>query len=135
MRIRPFTGVLLALLLVGAGAPALAIVSSQHIDYQTSMTPVFDRFAVPWTGELQLTLGSNGSIHGYYRPDDNHAYVPVTGGHDGQSVWLEIGSTGDATASFLHVTGKLSEGKIVGAAVDEQSQEQYSFTAHTEDGE
>jgi hypothetical protein len=81
----------------------------------------------PWTGTLQLTINSNGIIQGYYHPAYQIAFIPVTGGRDGDNVWLDIGSAGR-----LHVNGTLHNGTIVGSAVDERTHTPYSFTARVQ---
>jgi ABC-type phosphate transport system substrate-binding protein len=120
----------LAALLGLASVPTIASAATAnaandiHANFSTSMVPVSNRFAVPWTGELQLTIHSNGVIQGYYRPADNSSYIPVTGGRDGTRVWLDIGQSGR-----LHVTGTLQSGRILGGAFDANTNQQYDFTA------
>jgi hypothetical protein len=108
---------------VSQAAVAYSAQHAVHVNYNTSISPIFG-FGYPWTGTLQLTLNSDGIINGYYRPADNQAFIPVTGGRDGQSVWLDIGQMGR-----LHVTGTLQNGKIAGTAWDDRTQEQYKFNA------
>lgn len=123
-------GAAFAVALALAGAPAISNGATAyntnetlHVDYNTSIAPLFG-FGYPWSGKLQLTITPDGIINGYYRPDDNQAFIPVTGGRDGQNVWLEIGQMGR-----LHVTGTLQRGRIVGTAFDERTNDQYKFNA------
>jgi hypothetical protein len=94
--------------------------------YQASLQPI-TQLEAPWTGTLQLTINPNGIIQGYYHPADQMAFIPVTGGQDGNSVWLDIGTMGR-----LHVNGTLHNGTIAGSAVDERTNETYSFTARAQ---
>jgi hypothetical protein len=80
--------------------------------------------SAPWTGQLQITINPDGIIQGYYRPADNNAFIPVTGGKTGDGVWLDIGRTGG-----LHVNGVLQNGVITGGAVDQRTQQTYKFSA------
>ncbi len=93
------------------------------MDYATSILPITG-FGYPWTGTLQVTFHPDGIIQGYYRPADNNAFVPVTGGQSGDNVWIDIGQSGQ-----LHVTGRLQEGRIVGTAFDSRTNDQYRFSA------
>lgn len=99
-----------------------------HANYDTTFGPIMG-FAVPWSGKLQLTFTPDGIIQGYYRPDDNGAFVPVTGGRQGDSVWLDIGRSGN-----LRVTGTVQNNRIVGAAVDDRTQQEYAFNAQLSAG-
>ena len=110
---------------VSQAATAYSATQPVHVNYDTSMQSLFG-FDYPWTGTLQLTINPDGIINGYYRPADNMAFIPVTGGRDGQNVWLDIGGRGR-----LHVTGTLQNGKIAGSAFDERSFKQYKFSATT----
>lgn len=94
-----------------------------QVKYDTKIGPIMG-FAVPWTGALQLTINPDGIIQGYYRPADNNAFVPVTGGRNGDSVWLDIGTMG-----HMHVSGTFKDGAITGAAIDETTSREYSFDA------
>lgn len=94
-----------------------------HATYETSMQSIYGLDA-PWTGTLQLTFNPDGIIQGYYRPADDMAFIPVTGGRNGESVWLDIGRRG-----HLHVNGVLQNGVITGSAVDESTQKPYKFSA------
>lgn len=94
-----------------------------HATYKTTFSRIPGPSA-PWTGSLQLTIHSDGIIQGYYRPDGDQGFIPVTGGRDGDNVWLEIGRDGG-----FHVDGTLHNGVITGAAMDEATGTQYDFTA------
>jgi hypothetical protein len=48
----------------------------------------------------------------------------VTGGKDGNRVWLDIGRNGRT-----HVMGTLQHGQIVGTAFDDNVRDQYQFVA------
>lgn len=99
-----------------------------HANYDTTFGPIIG-FAVPWSGKLQLTFTPDNIIQGYYRPDDNGAFVPVTGGRQGENVWFDIGRSGN-----LRVTGTMQNNRIVGAAIDDRTQQQYAFNAELSAG-
>jgi hypothetical protein len=44
-----------------------------------------------YDGSLQLHVSAGGLVSGYYRPDADARFVPVTGGLSGTRLWLEIG--------------------------------------------
>ena len=112
-----------------AGVPAVSYAATAqatnpvHVNYDTSLSSIYG-FPSPWTGTLQLTFNPDGIIQGYYRPADNAAFIPVTGGQNGDSVWLDIGRSGQ-----LHVSGVLKDGAITGGAFDQRTHEQYNFSA------
>ncbi len=94
-----------------------------HVNYDTSLRSVYG-MPSPWTGALQLTINPDGVIQGYYRPADDDSFVPVTGGRNGNDVWLDIGMAGR-----LHVTGVMHGNAITGGAIDERSNRAYDFSA------
>jgi hypothetical protein len=113
-----------------AGMPAISPAATAytgnqttHANFSTSISPLFG-FGAPWTGTLQLTFNPDGIVNGYYRPDDNMNYIPVTGGRNGQDIWLDIGERGQ-----LHITGTLQNDKIIGTALNERSDHPYKFSA------
>jgi hypothetical protein len=74
----------------------------------TLPTRLVDRYGVgEYDGTLSLTVYPSGIVQGYYRPDDG-GYRTVTGGVDGKTIWLDIGS------GFrpLHVSGTFQNGKL-----------------------
>jgi hypothetical protein len=128
------TKILRSAALVGAvalaGVPAVTQAASTpaqnpvHITYQTTMQTL-PLPSGPWTGSLQLTFQPDGIIQGWYHPsDDATAFIPVTGGRDGDSVWFDIGRNGT-----LHVTGTIRNDEITGGAIDQRSEQQFSFSA------
>lgn len=113
-----------------AGFPAISQAATTqatvpvHATYQTTLESVYG-LPSPWSGTLQLTLNPDGIIQGYYHPADNMSeFIPVTGGRDGDRVWLDIGRNGR-----LHVTGVLANDVITGGAIDLSTQEEYKFSA------
>lgn len=112
-----------ALALAASLLAAPGIAQAATADYTTSISPLVG-FGYPYTGRLQLTVNADNIINGYYRPADNNDYVPVTGGRDGNSVWLDIGSDGR-----IHVNGTLQNGVITGTAYDATVKESYKFSA------
>ena len=123
-------GAALAVVVALTAAPAISraataydVNQAVHVNYNTSIAPFFG-FGYPWSGRLQLTMTPDGIINGFYRPDGDQSFIPVTGGRNGENVWLDIGQTGR-----LHVTGTLQRGQIVGTAFDERTDDQYKFSA------
>lgn len=113
-----------------AGVPALSQAATTnattpiHQTYETSMQSI-DGLGAPWTGTLQITFNADGIVQGYYHPADNmSAFIPVTGGRNGNAVWLDIGRSGR-----LHVNGVLDNGVITGGAIDQSTQQAYKFSA------
>jgi hypothetical protein len=112
-----------------AGVPAISQAATAqatapvHATYNTSLESIYG-LPSPWTGTLQLTINPDGIIQGYYRPADNNAFIPVTGGRDGDQVWLDIGNSGR-----LHVNGVLQNDVITGGAIDLRTHEAYKFSA------
>lgn len=71
-----------------------------------------------YDGALQLTIGRDGIVNGYYRPNDGR-FVAVTGGLQGDRLWLQIGAF---AAEPLEFTGTLKGGTIeADAFVDDRS--------------
>jgi hypothetical protein len=114
-----------------AGAPAISqAVTTQPTapvkhTYDTSLAPQLG-LGAPWTGTLKLTLNPDGIIQGYYYPaGDEVAFIPVTGGRNGDQVWLDIGQRGR-----LHIEGTIRNGgTIAGTALDERTNTPFNFTA------
>jgi len=116
-----------ALISVPAVAPAATAQASNpvKITYQTQMQDLRGPSA-PWSGSLELTIYPDGIIQGYYHPADSFtAFIPVTGGRNGNHVWLDIGRNGR-----LHVDGTIANGEIVGSAFDQSTLEAYRFSAN-----
>lgn len=111
---------------VPAISPATTTQSTVPIKatYDTTLESITGMGA-PWTGTLQITISPNGIIQGYYHPADNTmAFIPVTGGLNGDSVWMDIGRSGG-----LRVNGTLKNGVIQGGAFDDRTDQPMKFTA------
>lgn len=113
-----------------AGTPAISqAVTAQsatpvQVTYRTTLRSQLG-LGAPWSGTLQLTINPDGIIQGYYHPaGDEIAFIPVTGGRSGKSIWLDIGRNGR-----LHVDGTMKKGVIVGTAFDGTTDQPYDFTA------
>ena len=96
----------LATVMVGADAA-----TSYH--YDTALTQQFGSI-VPFTGTLDLNIDSSGIVNGYYHPSDSEAtFITVTGGRQGDSIWMDIGRK-----ASLRVSGKFDKsGAILGQAI------------------
>lgn len=117
---------------LAVATPALALAvpayQSSHavkVNYNTAIEPLLG-FGGPVTGTLQLTFNPDGIINGYYRPYGDGSFVQVTGGREGNDIWIDIGER-----ARLHINGTLDKGNITGTAFDQRTQEQYKFRATT----
>jgi hypothetical protein len=126
-----------AALALGAVAPAVAATTlpplPAHVTFGTELTPAYFG-AGAYVGTLNLNIGKDGAISGYYRPSDSGMFRTVTGGLSGDQIWLDLGYGGP------HITGTLRDGKIVGytpymqavSDFDGPSGQPYKFTATPE---
>lgn len=121
-----------ALVLVAglAAVPSISQAASSQaqnpvkITYQTSLETIPGPSA-PWTGSMQLTISPNGIIQGWYHPAyDMTSLIPVTGGRNGDNVWLDIG-----TRARLHVSGTMNNKAINGSAIDNTTHKLFTFSA------
>jgi hypothetical protein len=96
---------------------------NKTIDYSTSMRPI-NTIDYPVTGELQIRTSKNGIITGYYRPADNNDFIPVTGGVNGDHVWIDIGRAGGT-----RINGQFKDGNIVGSAMTNHGIMQFTASA------
>lgn len=107
-----------AALLVGfATAVTLADTPATSYHYNTALTELYGSPS-PYSGTLDLRIDADGIVNGYYHPEDPASFVQVTGGRDGNRIWLDIGQKGE-----IHVSGTIVNGTITGQAVysDDQS--------------
>jgi len=82
---------------------------------------------LPRSGSLDLRFDKSGIVSGYYNPGVGLSYIPVTGGLEGNSLWLDLGAR---TERLLHVNATLnSDGTIAGNAFRDRSTAEYSFDA------
>ncbi|HET9028678.1 MAG TPA: hypothetical protein VFN49_00750 [Candidatus Aquilonibacter sp.] len=100
-----------AVALVPVVANAAAIHTDRTIAYSTSLQELNKNWAPPLVGDLHVRLAEDGVVSGYYQAAYSIHFVPVTGGVDGDHVWLLIGST-----SPTRVEGTYHNGAIVGTA-------------------
>ena len=115
-----------AALLAGTAFPLAARAATTttappaHYRFETRLAGRFSAGA--YGGTLTLTIYPNGILQGLYRPDDG-SYRTVTGGLDGQNIWLDIGAMGR-----LHLTGTFANGVLdMVAAIP--GAETYTFTS------
>ncbi|HEY9181115.1 MAG TPA: hypothetical protein VIO32_10375 [Candidatus Baltobacteraceae bacterium] len=108
-------------LLLPAATPAVA--ASDPTQYATALTAIYGSPS-PYTGTLKLTISDAGIVRGYYfSSDGSAAFVPVTGGQRGDTIWFDIGNNG-----MYHVDGRVRDGSIVGTAFA-RDDEQFTFVA------
>ncbi len=95
-----------AALAMPLAAPAATTSSAQPQSY-TMQTRIVDQYhAGEYDGVLTLTINPDGIVQGSYR-DDNGRPTAVTGGVDGQNIWLDIG-----WRRPLHLTGTFRSGVL-----------------------
>ena len=115
------TNVAGAATVTGKGGPPVEAPGSYTFHTQL----VDDRFysAGAYEGVLNIKLSSDGTLNGTYRPIDSGMPQIVTGGVEGDNVWLDVGF------NRFHVTGTFVEGRIVGYTHLTASADQYRFEA------
>jgi hypothetical protein len=103
-------GLACAAVLAMSMTPALA---ASPTTYSTTITQVQPGpTAGEYDGRLQLTISPDGIISGYYIPEYDGNFVPVTGGEENGSYWLDIAGSTD-----LHISGRVdADGSLVGTA-------------------
>ncbi len=103
---------------VGAPRCAGATQATRSFTFQTRIieqTPSVGEY----DGSLQLRIAPDGIITGYYRPNDNARFVPVTGGLSGAHFWLDIGTFARDPLHFSGTLGKSTlDGQGSGLIVD-----------------
>jgi hypothetical protein len=106
-----FIGLATLVLAAAMTFPAAArAADSTTVHYATTMSEM--PYSSPLTGTLDLTVGRDGIVHGYYFPADAAVmFLPVVGGQSGASIWLDIGNE-----SIVHVQGEVKDGAISGSA-------------------
>jgi len=62
-----------------------------------------------YDGALQLRVSPDGIVSGYYRPDANPRFIPVSGGIAGDRFWIELGNFGGHSLRF---SGTFKNGTI-----------------------
>jgi hypothetical protein len=119
------------LALLAAPAGAVQFNSSSTLTFDTSLVQVEPNGAGESDGTLRVRISPDGIVQGYYRPVDSGAFREVTGGVNGDQIWLDIGDNGT-----IHIEGTYQNGKIVGYTLSEAPQfgtpgllRQYKFQA------
>jgi hypothetical protein len=90
---------------------AATIRTDRTIVYSTSMHGLNDSISVPVSGSLHIKVNKDGILSGYYSPDYATEFTPVTGGVNGDRVWLQIGAYAPT-----RVQGTYQNGTITGTA-------------------
>ena len=102
-----------ALVLLPVTASAATMQTNRTVVYSTSLQPVNQDLAYAVTGSLHIKTSADGIVSGFYRSDDNISqFIPVSGGINGSSVLLLIGSFHPT-----RVTGTYENGTITGTAI------------------
>ncbi len=106
-----------------AGTVATAGAQDQTTHYDVAIwNPLTHDY--PVTGTMDITYLENGIVRGYYHPAGLPSFIPITGGHSGDHVWLTIGQSGQ-----WMLNGHVRDGKISGSATRGTGVTPYSFTA------
>jgi len=95
-----------------------------RVTYETALEPVYFGTG-DYAGTLNLNIGKDGVVSGFYRFEDVGTLRLVTGGLEGDHVWLDLGPDGP------HIIGTFTDGKITGYTTYEGHQP-YRFTATPE---
>lgn len=77
------------------------------------------------TGQMRLTFSPDGIVSGTYREEYGSRISSVTGGVDGNKIWLSFGTQG--RRRFTGVIEK--DGKITGTLSNWRGPRQFHFTA------
>jgi hypothetical protein len=115
--------------LVAAGAffaPALALATPAQVGYSTTLQATDPATKTAYFfGTLQLTVSDGGIIHGWYQPQYDGTYTPVTGSYKNGKYWLTIGN-----GAFQVFATKMRDGSLSGTATNTQiTQNQPLFAA------
>jgi hypothetical protein len=118
-------GLACAAVLAISVTPALA---ASPTNYTTTITQVQPGpTAGEYDGKLQLTISPDGIISGYYIPEFDGSFVPVSGGEENGSYWLDIAGPTD-----LHISGRVgADGSLVGTATTMPDENMDGATAFT----
>ena len=113
-KLTPLIGAIAAVAIFAT--PALTLADNAPQTYVTSLTESgISASPVPYRGTLELTISSDGVVSGWYRPDYNGSFIPVTGGERSGKLWLNIGESGQ-----LQLTADVQkDGSLIGSAVDD----------------
>jgi hypothetical protein len=84
--------------------------------FNTTMAASDRVSAGAYEGTLYLNISKDGIVQGTYREADASGLRDVTGGLDGDKIWLQIGNRGG-----MHITGTYIDGVIVGYTYRGQS--------------
>jgi opacity protein-like surface antigen len=100
----------IALLAAASVAPIAASAAAADRTYDVRTRIVEQAPSVgEYDGLLALRVSAGGIVSGYYRPDDNPRFIPVTGGVSGGKFWIDIGTF---AANPLRFSGTFSAGRI-----------------------
>jgi hypothetical protein len=116
-----------AVFMLATLVPAAAIVGtpgSKPVTYSTALTPDW-RGVGAFEGRLTLTISPDGIVSGFYRPADGTRLSDVTGGLDGNRIWLDLGQGG-----LSHIDGTY-DGRTINGGIYVSGQD-YTFTATPE---
>ncbi len=124
---------LLAALVVGAGSIGVARATvcgslcapSQSANQASFRIDIWNPLTAeyPVTGTIDLVYHDNGNVTGYYHPAGLPSRIPVTGGRQGDEIWLTIGFEGS-----WQLNGNFHDGMITGSA-NNGTTHPYSFKA------
>jgi hypothetical protein len=110
---------------IGSGAALAAILAASSATYadtagseknfSTTLTQTGPATSSgSYTGNLRITISSDGLVNGWYIPADEPSFIPVIGGASNGRIWFDIG-----TSQPLRVQGSMQkDGSLTGSATD-----------------
>lgn len=112
-------GTLLLFLVLAAPATSVAAQPPLKV-YATKLTQINPaRVGAEYAGTLKITIASDGIVSGWYIPESQPRFIPVTGGSEDGRIWFDIGERGQ-----LHFQGTFQkDGSLTGSATEFTSQE------------
>jgi hypothetical protein len=102
-------GFTLVSLSVAGAVTQNSIVPIENQKFETTLVALDRSTAGAYEGTLNLTISPDGIVQGWFRDDERSGLRTVTGGVDGDQIWLDIGATRE-----LHISGSYRNGVIVG---------------------
>lgn len=94
--------------------PAVTLSAPPSTTYNTTLEATDQASKIAYYfGSLQLTVGSDGVVHGWYLPQYDSTYTPVTGSYKAGKYWLTIGN-----GQFQVYATKQADGSLAGSATN-----------------
>lgn len=106
---------MVAILAVGSLLiPAYALATPAQVGYNTTLQATDPATRVAYFfGTLQLSVSDDGLVHGWYQPQYDGSYTPVTGSYKNGKYWLTLGN-----GAFQVFATKMRDGSLSGTATN-----------------